>query len=333
MTRGRDAYSPIAIPPRGWLDIAVRVVRRSGSLNIGLLAAGTAFYGLLSLFPAITAGVALVGLVYDPSQLIDEAGWLLAALPDAARRIIEGQLTEVAGATGSSLGVAALLSLAIALWSSSNATASLVQGLNVIYEENEKRNFLKLRALVVALTLGIIFGLASMIVIVAAIPAAISFLGAGAALTQAALVLRWPLMFGLGVAGIATLYRVGPHRRAARWRWITPGAVVACGLWVAGTYGFSYYVQNFASYNETFGALAGVIVLLTWLWLSAFIILLGAELDAEIEAQTARDSTVGAPRPMGERGAVKADTLGPAYGEDEDAARNHEAAARDGMKT
>lgn len=316
MDRGRDADRPTQMTRTGWMDIGARIVARIGSLNIGLLAAGVAFYGLLSIFPAITAAVAIVGLVYDPVELVDESGWLLSALPEAARTLILDQFNDVAGAGGGSLGLAALLSLAVALWSSSNATGSLVQGLNVIYDEHDQRSFVMLRLLVIALTLGIILGLALMIVVVAAIPAALSVMGAGQGITDAAYLLRWPLMFLLGVAGIALLYRVGPDRRPARWRWVTPGAVIACALWVAATFGFSFYVQNFASYNETFGALAGVIVLLTWMWLSAFIVLLGAEFDAELEHQTARDSTIGPDRPMGERGAVKADTLGEARGED-----------------
>jgi len=310
MQRGRDARSPTDMPRAGWLDIANRIFVRLGTLHTGLLAAGVAFYGLLSLFPAITAGVALLGLVFDPVVLIDRSRWLLDPLPPAAARLIEGQLAEVAGAAGGSLGLAALVSLAVALWLASNAMGSLVEGLNVIYEEVEERGFLRIRLIVTGLTLAMIFGLALAVTIVAAIPAALAFMGADRALADAALVLRWPLMFGLGVAGIAALYRYGPDRRPARWRWVTPGAVLGCALWVAGTYGFSQYVQSFADYNETFGTLAGVIVLLTWLWLSAFAVLFGAQIDAEIEAQTARDSTIGPDRPMGERGAVKADTLG-----------------------
>lgn len=316
MDRGRDARRPTQMTRAGWMDIGARMVARIGSLNIGLLAAGVAFYGLLSIFPAITAAVAIIGIVYDPVELVDESGWLLSALPEAARTLIVDQFNDVAGAAGGSLGLAALLSLGVALWSSSNATGSLVQGLNIIYEEEDQRSFVMLRLLVIALTIAIILGLALMIVVVAAIPAAMSVMGAGEGLTDAVYLLRWPLMFLLGVGGIALLYRVGPDRRQARWRWITPGAVIACALWVAATFGFSFYVQNFASYNETFGALAGVIVLLTWMWLSAFIVLLGAEFDAELEHQTARDSTIGPDRPMGERGAVKADTLGEARGED-----------------
>ncbi|MEO1362324.1 MAG: YihY/virulence factor BrkB family protein [Pseudomonadota bacterium] len=317
MTRGRDAHSPQDITRAGWLDVAARVWAGIGDLHIALLAAGVAFYGLLSLFPAITAGVAITGLFYDPAALIDQAGWILNMLPQSASDLITGQLTEVAAAGQGTLGLAALLSVAVALWSASNATGSLVEGLNLIYEQDDTRGFVKTKALVIGLTLCILLGLALLLIVVAAIPAALTLVGAGQGLTDAALMIRWPVMFVLGVLGIAALYRYGPDRRAARWRWVTPGATLACVLWVAGTIGFSRYVQSFGSYNETFGTLAGVIILMTWLWLSALVVLLGALLDAEMEAQTARDSTVGPDRPMGERGAVKADTLGAPRGQND----------------
>lgn len=314
MSRGRKATMPHQIGPAGWLDIGARVFARIGTVRVGLLAAGIAFYGLLSFFPAVTAGLAVLGLFMDPTTLVDQSAWLIDALPEAAGRIIMSQLTDVAGTGGDALGLAAMVSLAIALWSASTAMGGLMQGLNVIYEERERRSFLKAKLLTIALTMALILGLALSLTVVAAIPAVLSFVNAPAVSWWAA-VLRWPLMFLIGIVGIAMLYRYAPERRAARWRWLTPGSVVSCALWVAGTFAFSYYVRSFANYNETFGALAGVIILITWMWLSAFVVLLGALLDAEIEAQTRRDSTVGADRPMGQRGAVKADTLGRARGE------------------
>lgn len=310
MTRGRDAEHPLAMPTSGWLDILSRSFSRIGPLNLTLVAAGVAFYGLLALFPAITAAVALVGIAIDPAMLAERADWLIAAVPGAAGELISNQLTEVAGAAEGSLTLAAVAALLVALWSASNGTGSMVQGLTLIYEEEETRGFVKLKLVNIALTVALIVGLAVAVLIVAAIPAALAFLGAAPFLTDLASWLRWPAMFVVGLIGIAALFRFGPDRRDAKWRWLTPGAAVGCALWVAGTFGFSFYVQNFANYNETFGTLAGVIVLLTWLWLSAFVVLLAALLDAEIEAQTARDSTVGPDRPRGARGATKADQIG-----------------------
>ncbi|MEL6646184.1 MAG: YihY/virulence factor BrkB family protein [Pseudomonadota bacterium] len=312
MRRGRDATRPTDISFSGWLDILARLVARLGSSHIALISAGVAFYGLLSLFPTITAGVALIGIFYDPETLITEADWLFTILPEAAGQLITQQLREVAGTAQGSLEFAAILSLAIALWSSSNATGSLIQGLGVIYEEEDRRGFLIGRLFVIVLTVCLIIGLALTLVIIAAIPAAFTLIGAGSLITDLAFTLRWPIMFALGVVGITLLYRYGPDRRNARVRWLTPGAVLACLLWVSGTVAFSIYVQSFGNYNETFGTLAGVIILLTWMWLSAFVVLLGALFDAELEAQTAKDTTVGRDRPMGQRGAVKADTLGDA---------------------
>ncbi|MGR3512032.1 MAG: YihY/virulence factor BrkB family protein [Paracoccaceae bacterium] len=315
MTRGRSATSPLKIPLKGWLDILARVGHRIGAMRIGLLAAGVAFYGLLSFFPAVTAGLALLGVFIDPAMVVERSEWLVNMLPQSAGEIIMGQLADVAGAGESTLGLAAMVAIGIALWSASNAVGSLMQGLNVIYEEDEERGFIRAKLLTIGLTLALIFGLAVSVIIVAAIPAALSFAGATNA-SAIAQILRWPIMFAIGIGGIAMLYRFAPDRRAAKWRWLTPGALASCALWVAGTVGFSYYVQSFGGYNETFGALAGVIILLTWMWLSAFVVLLGALLDAEIEAQTQEDSTIGDTRPMGERGAFKADSVGAARGQD-----------------
>ncbi|MEO0751328.1 MAG: YihY/virulence factor BrkB family protein [Pseudomonadota bacterium] len=313
MTRGRSATAPYAIPPRGWLDIIWRIWTRLSRNRIGLVAAGVAFYGLFSLFPAITAAVATVGLIFDAQLLLERADFLLAALPDAAGELITAQIAQVANASGDSLGWTALLSVALALWSASRAMGSMIQGLNLTYNEEEARGFIALKAITMAMTLAVIVFLSLAVSVVAAIPAALMFIGAPAAWADAALVLRWPVMLGLGVVAIAALYRYAPSRRPASWKWLSPGALLGCILWVAGSFGFSLYVQSFGTYNQTFGTLAGVVILMTWLWLSAFVVLLGALLDAELEAQTRQDTTVGRDRPMGERGAVKADTLGEAF--------------------
>ncbi|WHZ35050.1 MULTISPECIES: YihY/virulence factor BrkB family protein [unclassified Sagittula] len=315
MNRGRSARRPSQIPLRGLLDVGVRVWRVQNDDNLGLLAAGIAFYALLSLFPGITAAVALAGLFTDPSFMVDTSDALADVVPSAAEEIMLGQLREVVTASSSSLGWAVLFSIGLALFSASRATQNFIIGLNVIYGEKERRGFFKLRALNVALTLGLIVWLVVAIGIVAAMPAAAAFISDRTWVTDVILYLRWPVLFIVGAFGIAFVFRVGPSRRYARWRWLTPGALLACALWVIGSIGFSRYVASFGAYNETFGALGGVIVLLTWLWLSAYIVLLGAAVDAELEAQTRHDTTVGPDRPMGQRGAVKADTIGPARGE------------------
>lgn len=314
MSRGRLARRPTHIPLKGVLDVLVRMWHKQAHLNLGLIAAGIAFYGLLSLFPGITAAVAFAGTFLNPDMLVENSDEITAMLPEAARTIVMGQLRDVAEADSSTLSFAALFSLAIALYSASKAVANFISGLNVIYEEKETRNFFLVKALTILLTAFLIFGLLISIIVVAAIPVIAAIFGDYGIVDDLVMFLRWPFLFLMGALGIAVLYRLGPNRRSARWRWLTPGAFIACALWVAGSFGFSLYVQSFGSYNETFGALGGVIILLTWLWLSAFIVLLGALLDAELEAQTRRDSTVGEDRPMGSRGAVKADTLGASIG-------------------
>lgn len=271
-------------------------------------------YGLLSLFPGITAAVAFAGTFLEPEMLVENSEAIADMLPDAAQAIILGQLRDVANADSSTLSFAALFSLAIALYSASKAVANFISGLNVIYGERETRNFFLVKALTIVLTAFVIFGLLIAIIVVAAIPVIAAIIGDYGIIDDLVMFLRWPFLFLMGAFGIAVLYRLGPNRRSARWRWLTPGAFVACALWVAGSYGFSLYVQSFGSYNETFGALGGVIILLTWLWLSAFIVLLGALLDAELEASTKRDRKVGTDGPKDEHGAANTDRLGTALG-------------------
>ncbi|WP_299694500.1 YihY/virulence factor BrkB family protein [uncultured Tateyamaria sp.] len=314
MAPGRQAAHPTAIPLKGWWHVLQRVYQRQDASHIGLLAAGVAFYGLLSLFPGIAATVAIAGLLVDPSLITTHAETLADILPESARDIVIGQIREVATADSTSLSLAAAFALALALYSASKAVASLINGFNVVYEEKESRGFVRLTLLKLVLTLGLIIGGLLAVLIVAALPAVAAWFGA-ALLTDIIMLARWPVVLLIAGAGIAILYRYGPDRRSAKWRWLTPGAGVACVLWVAGSFGFSMYVESFGTYNETFGTLGGVTVLLTWLWLSAFIVLLGGLLDAELEAQTSRDSTVGPDRPMGNRGAVKADTLSTAPAE------------------
>ena len=256
--------------------------QKQSKQNLGLIAAGIAFYGLLSLFPGITAAVALAGVVIDPGMLVENFGDITGMLPEAAEGIVLGQLKAVASTDTSTLSFAAILALCIALYSASRAIANFISGLNVIHDRVESRGFFAVKALTVALTLMFIFGLILAVVVVAAIPVIASIFSRIDWLNDLFLLARWPMLFFMGVFGIAFLYRFGPDLKKRPTRWITPGAILACSLWVAGSYGFSSYVQSFGSYNETFGALGGVIVLLTWLWLSAFIVLIGALLDAEL---------------------------------------------------
>ncbi len=313
--RGRKAKAPTAIPLKGWKDIALRVKDRVKSDHVGLIAAGVAFYALLALFPALTALLAVSGLIVEPAQVIDLIDDLSAVMPRQVAEIIIAQAQQVAGSEQAGLGLATILGIALALWSASKGVASLIEGLNVAYGEEEKRGFIKLKLQTLLLTLGLILGAIYAAVAMMGVPAVLSFVDFGAITEWLIAGIGWVILICLMIVGLGVVYSYGPSRDPAHWRWLSGGAIVAVLIWLVGSIAFAFYAANFGSYNETFGSLGGVIVLLTWLWLSAYIVLMGAELNAEIEAQTRRDTTVGKTEAMGERGAVKADNLGEAYPE------------------
>lgn len=310
--RGRNAETPAEIPAKGWKDIAWRVKDEIADDHVATFAAGVAFFGLLALFPAVGATIALAALALDPLMIEAQLGSLLTALPAEAAQILEGQLTEVAAAAGGGMKLAALFGLLVSLYSASKGMKVLLEGMNLAYDEDEKRGFLRLNLLAIGMTLGAIVGIIAALAAMVAIPAILNTVG----LSQAGELLlrhgRWLVLAAMAMLGLAALYRFGPSRDAPKWRWVTPGSLVATVLWIAGSALFSIYASNFSSYNETYGTLGGVIMLLTWLWLSAFIVLLGAEVNAEIEHQTRRDTTQGPDAPLGKRGAAMADTVGAA---------------------
>ncbi|GAB5377363.1 MAG: YihY/virulence factor BrkB family protein [Acuticoccus sp.] len=308
--RGRKATSPLTIPPRGWWDVAMRLKDAVGRNHLSLTAAGVAFYSLLAVFPALAATVSLWGLLADPADIQTEIGSASALLPSEAGAIITDQARAIAETAGTGISFATAFGLAFALYSASKGVKSLMEGLNIIYGERERRGFVRLLLTALGLTVGGVCVAILAVGAVVVVPVAIEALGlqgpAGADIS----LLRWPIMALVVLFALAVVYRIAPCRRQARWQWVSAGAVLATALWIAASLGFSFYVGHFANYNETYGALGGVIILLMWLWLSAFAVLLGAELNAELEHQTAVDSTLAEPRPLGERGAHMADTVG-----------------------
>ncbi|WP_323036774.1 YihY/virulence factor BrkB family protein [Pararhodobacter sp.] len=314
MARGRQADTPAQIPASGWKDIALRVKDNIAADHLGLIAAGVAFYALLAIFPAIAALMALGGLVLAPAEVAAQLQTLTEIIPEEAAQIIMDQAVAVTGSEQQGLGVAFGVGLVLAIYSASKGMGSLMQGLNVAYNEREKRGFVRKTLWTLALTLFLIVGLIMGLLAALAVPVILSFLILPDGLKTALSLSRWVILAAMTVFGLAVIYRYGPSRRNARWKWLSVGSVTACVVWILASIGFSIYVRNFGSYNETFGSVAGVIVLLMWLWISAFILMLGAVINAEIEAQTAVDSTVGPDRPMGQRGAKKADILGEAKG-------------------
>jgi membrane protein len=307
---GRAAERPSEIPARGFIAVLKRVRAEVRDDNVPLLAAGLAFYAMLALFPALIAVVTVYGLVADPQQVADQIGGFAASLPEGAGTLLTTQLQNIAGGSQRGLTVGLAASLLGVLWSASGGVQALIKGLNLAYDEKESRGFLKLRALALVLTLGAIVVAIVVLALIAAFPAILERLGLGSAGELVASYGRWVLLALLVVTALAVLYRYAPDRRNPRWRWVSWGAVVALVVWLAVSIGFSAYVENWGRYGKTYGALAGVIVLLLWLWLTGLAVLLGGEVDAEIERQTARDTTVGPDRPRGERGADAADTVG-----------------------
>lgn len=283
-----DAH-PGDINKPGWLATLKRVYSEIGDDHVSLIAAGCAFYGLLAIFPGIVAAMAIAGLFFEPSTVVDQLQALSGFLPQQAAEIVLSQAKEVAGSEEGGLGLAALFGILVAIYSASKGVQSLMEGLNVAFEAEESRGLVKFNLVKLALTLGMIVGFLLIIAVAALLPAVLGVLPWGATTEWIINLVRWPVLLILVALGLAILYRYGPDRGDKKWRWITPGAGLACLLWLVGSIGFAFYVRNFGGYNETFGALGGVIVLLMWLWLSSFIVLMGAEFDSEMERQAKHD--------------------------------------------
>ena len=308
--RGRDADWPSEIPARGWKDIVWRIWSEFGEDRVLLIAAGATFYLLLALFPALAAFVSVYGFVADPATIADHISYLGGLLPSGGLEIIEGQLEALVTQNEDALSIGFLTGLAIALWSANSGIKALFDAMNIAYEETEKRGFFKLNLVSIVFTLGAIVIAIGLILAVGVVPAVLAFLRLDRWAELLISLSRWPILMLAILTGIALIYRFGPSRRQAKWRWLSWGAGIATVVWVAASWGFSYYLQNFADYNATYGSLGAIIGMMTWTWISVIILIVGAKINAETEHQTARDSTIGEPKPMGRRGAVVADTIG-----------------------
>ena len=306
---GTDAHRPTEIPPRGWLQIAKRAWRESKQDNVSLLAAGVAFFGFLALFPALIASLTIYGLLVSPEKANEQVNEYATALPSEARQVLADQLRSITDNNDRALGVGLIIAVLLALWSASGGVGNLMKAINIAYDEEEKRGFVKQRAIALLLTLGAVVFMLLTLGLVAVVPAVLDQLSLGTVGRVIAQVIRWTALVVAVVLALALVYRVAPDRDAPRLRWVSLGAIIATVLWVLGSVGFSLYVSSFGNYNKTYGAVAGVAVLMLWLYLTCYIVLLGAEINAESEQQTARDSTKGPEQPRGQRGAVKADSL------------------------
>jgi membrane protein len=309
-SRGRHVDSPVEMPRRGWRDVMLRVKEEVSADHVAIVAAGVAFYALLAIFPGIAAIVSIAALVMDPAQIQEQIGAAASVIPAEAASILQNQALNVSQSAGTGVTLAAVGGLLLTLYSASSGMKTLMEGMNIAYNEAEDRSLIRKNVVAFTLTLFLTVGFVLAIGAVVIMPVLIGNVGLGDTISTLVAYLRWPVLALFVMCGLAVLYRFAPSRSDPKWRWVSVGAIIAVILWIVGSIAFSVYVRNFASYNETYGTLGAVIILLMWLWLSAFIILLGAEINSELEAQTEKDTTTGRPLPMGTRGAQKADHLG-----------------------
>lgn len=310
LSRGRDAETPSAIPAKGWKDVFWRVWKSLTQDHVMLIAGGVTFYLLLALFPALVAFMSIYGIFLDPATAVDHAQSLRGLMPPAAVDMIAEQLARLTTKQSDSLTVGLILSLIIAFWSANGGVKAMIEGLNYAYNEREKRSFVRVNTVAFAFTLGALALMVLLFVALAVIPAMLAVLNLGPVGNLVIRLLRWPLLvLTLGLS-LTVLYRHGPSRRSPEWRWVTWGSAFATISWLIMSIAFTTYLDRIANFNDTYGALAAPIGFLFWVWLSIIVIILGAEINGEMEHQTAVDTTTGPDRPMGKRGAVMADTLG-----------------------
>jgi membrane protein len=298
------------IPSRGWKDILWRVYEGISEDRILANAAAVTFYALLALFPAITALVSIYGLFADPATLQQHLDSVSSLLPGGAVDVIRDQLNRLAAEPRSTLGVSFFFGLIISLWSANGGIKALFDALNVVYEERERRSFIRLNAITSAFTVAMIAFVIIALACIVAVPVALNYLPGFIGLILN--IARWPLMLVLVTLALACIYRYGPSRDQPKWRWITWGSAFAAFAWLGFSAIFSFYAAKFGSFNKTYGSLGAVIGFMTWMWLSIAVMLIGGKMNAEMEHQTERDTTEGAPEPIGARRAKMADTVGPA---------------------
>jgi membrane protein len=309
-SRGREANTPQEIPAKGWRDVLWRVKDRISRDNLSIISAGVAFYALLAIFPALIALVGLYGLMFDPHQVQDHLSSLTAVLPGDAASLIGDQLAEVTSMEKSSLGVGSIAAILLALWSASAGMRTLMTALDVAYGEEETRGTIKFYGTSLLLTLGAVLGGLIAIATIVGVPIVLNFLGLGDTAEKIISYARWPLLGIVMLIGLAIVYRYAPSRAKPQWRWVSWGAVIATLLWLGASALFSVYVTQFGDYNKTYGSMGAVVILMTWFLLTSYVFLIGAEVNAEMERQTRKDTTEGGGKPLGQRRAHAADTVG-----------------------
>lgn len=308
--RGREARTPHQIPRRGWWDILLRTKEQITTDNLSLVAAGVAFYALLAVFPGLAASVSIYGLVSNGAEIERQFEDLAVLMPPEARPILLDQVNALTASSETALGVTAIGGVLLALLSAVKGMKAVISALNIAYNEREKRGFIRLNVLAFVLTVASVVFLLLMLGLVVAVPAAVNLLALSGPLETVLSMLRWPVLLVVALAGLGALYHFAPSRNEPRWHWVSWGATVATALWLLASFGFSVYVENFGNYNKVYGSVGALVILLMWFFISAYALLLGAELNAEMEHQTVVDTTVGEPKPIGSREAYVADTVG-----------------------
>lgn len=311
--RGRQAESPKEIPAKGWKDTLLRVKAEIKGHRLSMIAAAMAYYALFAFVPAITAIVLIYTWVSDPLEISNHLSKVSQFVPAETLDIIKNQLTALSSKT--SVGIGAIGALLFALWSASKGSKAIMEAMNVIYDEREDRGFFKLNLMALGMTLlGAILGVLAISVIIG-VPAVTSLFNFGKTFELLVSIGSWVVLLGLFSFFLSFAYRFGPSRRKAKWKWVSRGAMIASVLWAVVSLLFSWYAKEFADFNKTYGSLGAMIALMTWFYLSSFVVLLGGEVNAELEHQTMKDTTIGEEKPMGTRGATMADTVGPALGD------------------
>jgi len=310
--RGRDAQHPWQMPLRGWRDVLWRVLEGYTRDRIAPNAAGAAFFLIFAIVPTLAALVALFGLVADAEVLSEQLDDLAGFLPAGMIELLASELERLIAAQTNRLSVTFGVSIAIALYIINAAVLGLFDALNVIYGEEEKRPLHLLYGRSLLFTLATLVFAFVLVNVVVGVPIVLGYLPIGALAQWLIAISPAVILFLVANIGIAALYRYGPSRSTARWSWISPGSLTASGVWLVGSAGFSYYVSHLTDFSATYGSLGTIAAVMMWTWISTVILLIGAEIDAELEHQTARDTTRRPERPMGERGAVVADQVGPA---------------------
>lgn len=317
------APAPWSMSFAGWKDVIVRTIKETSSDNMGLVAAGVSFYGFLALLPLLGAVVLTYGMLADPQTVLDNMTAMTKVMPHEIAQLVGEQLMYVVQTSGSKKGLGVLIALGLALFSARNGAAAIVTALNIAYEEEEARGFIKTNLLALAITAAAVVLAVLALLAVALMTRVETLLPTSPLMSLALQLLSYLVLVAVAAAAAAALYRFGPSREKAKWTWLSAGSLVFALCWVGLTVGFGSYVANFGNYSATYGSLATVVILLTWLYLSSYLLVFGAELNSELEHQTRRDTTSGPELPLGQRGAWSADHV--ASGTDTKAHRNPDA--------